>query len=99
VFLNFTPAESGRIPARQMERFAKIDTLPCGRVALPYESLEEYLASLSKATRKDIRRKLKAAVGVRVVRTVEPGPWLDRIYELYKATVERADMSLGTHRP
>jgi hypothetical protein len=41
-------------------------SLPVARLELPFSDFESYLASLSAATRKDIRRKLKNAGGIRV---------------------------------
>ncbi len=98
LLLNFTPRTLAAIPVRHIASFARIDTLPCGRLSLPYASEEEYLASLSKTTRKDIRRKLKAAASVQIRHVTDPSPWLHDLYTLYLATVERADMSLGTQR-
>nr|WP_315492361.1 GNAT family N-acetyltransferase [uncultured Pseudomonas sp.] len=66
-------------------------SLPTGLLPLPYGSVDAYLGSLGKSTRKDLRRKLRA-----------PGPqveWRDNvddvlpdIMRLYEATLARADL-------
>jgi hypothetical protein len=50
----------------QEGRFTRVASLPVAVLDLPFASEEAYLASLSAATRKDIRRKLKRAANVRV---------------------------------
>jgi signal transduction histidine kinase len=47
-------------------RFTRVASLPVAVLDLPFAGEEAYLASLSAATRKDIRRKLKRAANVRV---------------------------------
>ncbi len=98
VLLNFTPSAVASIPHAELARYAQIDTLPCGRLSLPFDRLDGYLSSLSKNMRKDLRRKQKAAADLQIVHATDPMQWIDDIYRLYIATVERADMSLGTHR-
>jgi uncharacterized protein len=79
-------------------RLARIDTIPCARLSINFGTVDEYLQRLSKATRKDLRRKLRSAEEVKIVHAGEAGPWLDRMHELYLATVERAELSLGVQR-
>lgn len=97
--LNFTPDAAAALPSEMFGRFAGIQTYPCGRLELPFRDIDEYLAGLSKNTRKDLRRKARTAESVVIRRATDPAPWLDRIMELYTATVDRADMVLGRHRP
>jgi hypothetical protein len=47
-------------------RFTRVSSLPVAVLDLSFANEEAYLASLSAATRKDIRRKLKGAAAVRV---------------------------------
>ncbi len=98
VLLSFTPDSARWLPPGPMSRFARIDTFPCGRLALPFKNVEAYLSSLSKNARKDLRRKQREAESVRIQRTRDPAAWIDQIEALYRSTVERADMSFGAHR-
>ena len=63
--------------------FARVASLPVAVLDLPFKTEAEYLASLSAATRKDLRRKLKTASDVRVeMRTSLEGvePWIRELY-------------------
>lgn len=64
---------------------AAIATLP-----ITFATREEYLALLSKATRKDIRRKLRAAAGIRVEHRTQIADVLPQMMPLYHATVARS---------
>ena len=96
-FVNFT-AESGRIiPAHKLRRFAPLVGLPYGQVPIVYPTLDAYLASCSKSTRTDLRRKLRKAEGVTIQRTRDPAPWLDQIYRWYLQTTERGEAVFAVH--
>src|SRR5881398_3785801 len=41
--------------------YARVPSMPMTRLALPYHDWEEYFSTLSKATRKDLRRKFRKA--------------------------------------
>ena len=98
VFANFT-SESGRwVPMHKCWRFTQVKSLPYCTLPIVYESLEGYLAALSKSTRKDLRRKLRQAEGIEIQRTREPSPWLDTMYHWYRRTVERSEVVFGTQR-
>ncbi len=97
-FVNFT-SESGRwIPMQKLTRFAQVQSLPYCSLPIVYDSLENYLASLSKATRKDLRRKLRDAQDIEIRRTREPGLWLDTMYQWYLRAVERSEVVFGIQR-
>ncbi len=66
--------------------FACQPSLPNAVLALPFADEESYLASLSKATRKDIRRKLKSEAGLRIElrRGAEALDRIDAMLELYE---------------
>lgn len=98
VLLNFTPGTLETLPPSFVQRFASIPTYPCGRLAITFENLEDYLRALSRPTRKDLNRKLRAAAGIEIRRTRDPAPWLDTIYHLYCETVKRSDLAFGLHR-
>jgi predicted N-acyltransferase len=57
--------------------------------------MEEYLGRLSRGARKDLRRKMRAAASVVVMRSCSIAPYLERVYKLYLETVERSPMAFG----
>jgi hypothetical protein len=94
VFLNFTPQAAAGLPAN----LTSIDTIPCAQLPIDFASPDEYLHKLSKNMRKDLRRKLKSAADVGIVRSMDAPDWIERIYALYLRTVARAPLSLGIQR-
>lgn len=77
-------------------RFTRVGSLPVAVLDLtPLKTEEEYLASLSAATRKDIRRKLKAASRVRVEERRDIADVEARIVELYDSTRGQSGFDYG----
>lgn len=67
--------------------------LPVASLDIDFTTEEGYLARLSPATRKDMRRKLRgAADAIRIELTHDLRPVLDRVMALYHATRNRAAM-------
>ncbi|MCF5053658.1 GNAT family N-acetyltransferase [Pseudomonas syringae] len=71
--------------------FQSMPSLPTGVLPLPYGSVDAYLGSLGKSTRKDLRRKLRAA-GPRVEWRRNIDDVLPDIMRLYEATLARAEL-------
>ena len=75
--------------------FLKFDSLPMTQLKLDFADFEEYLKSLSSATRYDYRRKLKKASRANIessmVTTLDEAT-LDEVYALYLQAVETHDM-------
>jgi hypothetical protein len=94
-FYNFN--HHGKLPSTVFKQFNPVQCLPCARLPITFDSLEEYLSRLSRATRKGLRRKMRVAHEVSVIRSRNISPFLDRIYELYLQTVERCPMAFGVH--
>ena len=91
-FVNFT-AHSGRmLPIAKLSRFCRISGLPFAQSQIVYAHPEQYIASLSKKMRNNLRGKLRDARDVTVLRTRQPGPWLDAIYQFYVETYRRSDV-------
>ncbi|MBF0593592.1 MAG: GNAT family N-acetyltransferase [Candidatus Omnitrophica bacterium] len=72
-----------------------IPSYPSVALDLPYRSFEEYFATLSKATRKDLRRKFQKIdklppITVEVVTDISG--LLDDIYPLYLNTLQKSDV-------
>ena len=73
--------------------FTRLPGLPTAVLDLPYRTFDEYLASLSRATRKDMRRKLKAFKDIRVEQRRSIGENECDVARLYKETVAHSDLS------
>jgi len=99
VWVNFTLQSGRMIPVQEMMRgYAAMPGVPCQVVPIRHDHLESYLESLSKATRKDMRRKLREAEPVVILRPLDPRPWLDAIKVLYQRTFHAAEFTFGEHR-
>jgi predicted N-acyltransferase len=73
--------------------YARIPSMPMTRLRLDYSDFEEYLNSLGKATRKNLRRKFRktesaAPISLEVVNDVTAQ--IDEIYPLYLQVHERS---------
>jgi len=86
-----------RLPEEVFKEFNRVQYRPCARLLIDFENIEEYLSRLSRGARKDLRRKMRVAPEVRVIRSRTISPFLDRLYELYLETVARGPMALGVH--
>lgn len=87
----------GKIPGEVFITFNRVQYQSCARLPINCNSLEEFLSRLSKAARKDLRRKMRVSPEVRVIRSRDIFPFLERIYKLYLETVARSPLALGAH--
>jgi hypothetical protein len=94
-FYNFN--DHGKLPGEVFKKFNRVQCQSCARLPITFSSMEEYLSRLSRGARKDLRRKMRASHEVRVIRSCDISPFLDRIYKLYLETVERGPMAFGAH--
>jgi len=79
--------------------YARIPSMPMTRLPLHYNNWDDYLRTLSKATRKDLRRKFRNAerapkIEMEVVSDITP--LVDEIYPLYLAVHERSPLKFET---
>jgi predicted N-acyltransferase len=79
--------------------YARMPSMPMTRLALPYEDFDGYFQTLSKATRKDLRRKFRKAertakIEVEIVNDVTP--YVDEIYPLYLQVHARSPLQFET---
>ncbi|MGD0282280.1 MAG: hypothetical protein ABSB95_07965 [Dissulfurispiraceae bacterium] len=86
-----------KLPGDVFKKFNRVQYRSCARLPINFNTMEEYLGRLSRATRKNLRRKMRVAPEVRVIRSCTISPFLDSIYNLYLKTVERSPMALGAH--
>jgi predicted N-acyltransferase len=79
--------------------YARIPSMPMTRLALCYENWDEYFRTLSKATRKDLRRKFRRAdraAKIEMEIVTEIAPFVEEIYPLYMAVHERSPLKFET---
>ena len=79
--------------------YARIPSMPMTRLALRYHDWNEYLSTLSKATRKDLRRKFRKAerapkIDMEIVSDITP--YVYEIYPLYLQVHERSPLKFET---
>ena len=72
--------------------FARMAGLPTASLPLPFKTLDAYLASLSSATRKDMRRKMRVQDTIRVEWRDRIDDVLDQVAALYEETEGRSDL-------
>lgn len=94
-FYNFN--QYGNLPEEVVARFNRMQYRNCAQLRIDFNSIDEFLARRSRAARKHLRRKMRVAPCVRIIRSRAISPFLDKVYELYQETVERSPMSLGVH--
>jgi predicted N-acyltransferase len=79
--------------------YARIPSMPMTRLQLHYNNWDEYFRTLSKATRKDLRRKFRKAerapkIEMEIVSDITA--LIDEIYPLYLAVHERSPFKFET---
>lgn len=87
----------GKLPAAVFNKFNQVECQSCARLPINFASMEEFLDRFSKAARKDLRRKMRASGDVRVVRSRDISPFLEKIYGMYLETVARSPLAFGRH--
>jgi len=86
-----------KLPGEVFKKFNQVQCQSCAGLPINFRSIEEFLGRFSKATRKDLRRKMSISHKVTVVRSCTISPFLDRIYKLYLETVARSPVTFGVH--
>jgi predicted N-acyltransferase len=99
VFKDFPASYRPVLKTLVLNDYARIPSMPMTRLPLPYTNWEEYFTTLSKATRKDLRRKFRkpdraASIDMEVVNDV--APYLDEIHPLYLAVHEKSELKFET---
>ena len=75
--------------------YSRVPSLPSVRLHLPFASFDEYMSrTLSKATRKDLRRKFRDTEGAGITLQVlsDISAQIDELYPLYLQVYERSDL-------
>jgi predicted N-acyltransferase len=99
VFKDFPANYRLALERLRLNGYARIPSMPMTRLSLQYENWDEYFRTLSKATRKDLRRKFRKAerapkIEMEVVNDVTP--FIDEIHPLYLAVHERSPLKFET---
>lgn len=85
------PLPNGLMDVIANRGYAELVGLPTAVLDIDFPDLDGYFSRLSAATRKDLRRKLKARESIRIERRSDLGPYHERAMELYRQTRERSD--------
>jgi len=99
VFKDFRANYRSALETLVSNAYARIPSMPMTRLSLPYANWDEYFATLSKATRKDLRRKFRKTehapkIEMDIVNDV--ATLVDEIYPLYLAVHERSPLKFET---
>lgn len=97
-FVNFNEKSGKAIPTEKLFSYVQVPSIPCAQLPINFPNEEKYLERLSKNTRKNLRKKLREADQIHMVRTTDPTRWLASIYELYLNTVQQSAFVFGVHR-
>ena len=94
-FKDFSGQYTGALDILIKEGFYKINSYPAVEMDINFKSFDEYLDTLSSATRKDLRRKFKKANGhakIDLEVRDEIGGALDDAYFLYLQTLYKSEV-------
>ena len=99
VFKDFPANYRSALETLLSNGYARVPSMPMTRLSLHYKNWDEYFRTLSKATRKDLRRKFRKAerapkMDMEVVNDVTP--FVDEIHPLYLAVHERSPLKFET---
>jgi len=99
VLKDFPATYRSELETFPLNGYARIPSMPMTRLPLPYNNWDEYFRTLSKATRKDLRRKFRKAeqtprIEMEVVNDITI--LVDEIYPLYLAVHERSPLKFET---
>ena len=99
VFKDFPAIYRSALEVLYSSGYARIPSMPMTRLSLRYKNWDEYFGTLSKATRKDLRRKFRKAErapNIQMEVVTDVSPFIDEIYPLYLAVHERSALKFET---
>ena len=99
VLKDFTAKYRAALETFRSNVYARIPSMPMTRLALHYQTWDEYFCTLSKATRKDLRRKFRKAerapkIDMEIVSDLTL--YVDEAYPLYLEVHERSPLKFET---
>ena len=92
-------SQYSKLPEQAAKQFNRVPCQSCAQLPIDFNSVEEFLARLSKAARKDLHRKMRTGHDVKIVRSRDISGFSDRIYKLYLDTVARSPLTFGVLKP
>ena len=102
LFYNLTEEQKELAGLLVANKFCKMDNFPNTRIALGFSSYQEYLDTLSKNTRKDLRRKLNKSSSLLKLETKitdDASGLEEQIFELYMNNFNESDVHFETLTP
>lgn len=99
VFKDFRSSYRRALQSLASNGYTRVPSMPMTQLSLPYKDFDEYLNSLSKATRKDLRRKFRRAenaVPLTLEVVSDASAVVDEIYPLYLQVQERSPLKFET---
>jgi predicted N-acyltransferase len=99
VFKDFPANYRSALEVLHSSGYSRIPSMPMTRLSLRYKDWDEYFGTLSKATRKDLRRKFRKserASSIQMEVVTDVTPFIDEIYPLYLAVHERSALKFET---
>jgi predicted N-acyltransferase len=99
VFKDFPANYRSALETLRLNGYERIPSMPMTRLSLHHGNWDEYFRTLSKATRKDLRRKFRRAerapkITLEMVNDVSP--FIDEIHPLYLAVHKRSPLKFET---
>ena len=93
-FKDFPPTALSILAPLRCMGFHEIQGYPSAKLPIRFKSFDEYLSSLSRSTRKDLKRKFIKSTDIKIeVETrSDLGEDLDYAYELYVNTLKKSDI-------
>jgi uncharacterized protein len=79
--------------------FGSVPGMAGAHLAMNFNSVDDYMATLSSGSRKDMRRKLRAGAKIRIERRPDVADVLDEVMALYAETLSRADLQFEELTP
>jgi predicted N-acyltransferase len=99
VFKDFPANYRSALEVLSSGGYVRIPSMPMTRLSLHHKNWDEYFGTLSKATRKDLRRKFRKtdrAPKLQMEVMTDVTPCIDEIYPLYLAVHERSALKFET---
>jgi predicted N-acyltransferase len=99
VFKDFPANYRSALEVLHSTGYARIPSMPMTLLSLRYKDWDEYFGTLSKATRKDLRRKFRKserAPNIQMEVVTDVTPFIDEVYPLYLAVHERSALKFET---
>jgi hypothetical protein len=102
VFKEFPSAYRDKLQPLKTQHFQRLPSLPMATLDIQYEGFDAYMTqTLSRATRKDLRRKFKAAehAGLKMSVLEDITPFIDEVYPLYLQVYKRSKLQFEKLTP